>query len=371
MKSQKAISASLLLFLGAVNPSGISADAEAAAADSCSRHFFDTKPLWVSGATVDGNRLVAVDAFRNTVLAYDMSGSLVTDKAPVTFKAEKIYPVSVDRGPLGSILVSTVNSRLLTMDSTLRSVASDVSLYNTAAPAPRGIGTVYDWTVVGTDLVGFGAVLDQTSARGFSLGYFRAPLAQPDSVEWLTEQRVTDGAPYQLGGMVTCAVNNDAFMLELGEEAFLLRAQPGKMAERLTRLPDLFAKTPRVKTVATGPKDAASLYAEIETQTRPIALFSVSNHVFLLGRSRSEKLGQQFLLYRFDTAFPAAGWSEPAEIFTQAHHLSVAPGLDGVAIVERGEVGPGQSQEIPSFLWLSSQELTSFQASARLCGSAH
>lgn len=337
----------------------------------CERVSLSPKPLWISSGLWDSGQLVVVDSFANTVHAYDTTGRMTTNGLPIPGRdGQSIAPLTIQKAPSGGWLVSTVDSNLVTVGRDLRVEKSRSPLYQRSAQKEmlQGISSLYDWTLAGDSLVGYGSAVSPRVPGALQRGFFRAPLASPSRIEWLLEYE--GGKPYLLGLPLITSIGSTAYFVELTDEPRIFVAEAGRPARPLSGLPPEIAKAPRIEAKLTGPKTADRVFAEMERETMVVGLFGLRDHLYVLGRKVDST--SQWLLYSLDPNHPEKGYAGPAEIRSQAAHLTllVASDQSGFAAVERGKVGPGQTQEIGSYLWLDASSLETLSSGQVLCGAS-
>jgi hypothetical protein len=341
---------------------GSAAPSLRAEARNCYRVPLLEPPRWISSAAwiEDSSRLLVVDPHRDALISYDFQGR----STPLQLSGTaKVLPATVARTAEG-FLLEKVDGHFLGLDSQLRTVRESVPVWKNAK-ASEHVGSLYQWTVVGDQLVGFGAItrLDQR----FELGFLRAPLRLDGKAEMLRPFANEDF--YLLSGYSYLAsLGDEAYFVLMDKRPAIYRAVPGSGVERLRAFPDEYRIRPDFHTRMTGPKTAPDHYAELKGFAMPAGLYAQDGLLYLLTRRPDGPGKTAWWLYQIDPQRDLI--LGRVQLPTSSDHLTVVPGERSWFVFERGPVVANSSvlqrisQTISSMVVIQSSAIRSLAVSA-------
>jgi hypothetical protein len=313
----------------------------------------DVRPLWVhSGAWDQDGVLLLADVMRGKLLRYSRTGNLMgivgTDEEVALRHPTALQPVSSGN------LVRDGGGRFVLLDRKHTKVR-EWDLFVTGRQGT--LRSIFQWSLIGESMLAFGDVLQADGA--WKSAFVRIPLGTPEKFEILNLQAPSDPNRgfYLLGNPFLATLGDTGYVLML-DKPFVIYEVPSREAlDRLKRVPlslldrfPAFAPSP-----IPGAADARALpvrYAALEKLYVPAGLYARGEHLYLLVRRPLKGTGTQWLLTRID---PRRGKILGSVVLpTSANHLTLVPGADVWAFIEKGAVlGPGK-QEIPSIRLLPS-----------------
>src|SRR5882724_1294495 len=197
---------------------------------NCYRVALQETPRWISSVTwiVDSSRLLVVDPHRDALLSYDPQGRSTLLRPVQSSGTAKVLPAMVARTEEG-FLLEKVDGHFLGLDGQLRAIRENVPLWKSAA-ASEHVGSLYQWTVAGDSLVGFGTLTRPD--QSFNRGFLRAPLRLDGKAEMLKAFANEDF--YLLSGYSYLAsLGDEAYFVLMDKRPAIYRAAPGSGVERL------------------------------------------------------------------------------------------------------------------------------------------
>jgi hypothetical protein len=311
---------------------------------------------------------LVVDPHRDAFLSFDSQGRS-TALPPVESRGPaKVLPAVVARTDEG-FLLEKVDGHFLGLDSQLRTVRESVPEWKNAT-AREYVGSLYQWTVAGDRLVGFGTIT-QPDQR-FERGFLRAPLRLDGKAEMLKPFANEDF--YLLSGYSFLAsLGDEAYFVVMDKRPAIYRAAPGSGVERLKAFPDEYRIRPDFHTHMTGPKTAPAHYAELESFAMPAGIYAQDGLLYLLTRRPDGPGKTAWWLYQIDPQRDVI--LGRVQLPTSADHLTVVPGEKSWFVFERGPVVANPSvpqrisQKISSLMVIQSSAIRSLAVSA-ICSDA-
>jgi hypothetical protein len=307
--------------------------------------------MWVSSmlAREEDPRVIVVDPIQNTIFAYSDKGISRTVPKPKTLSISDFTPTNIDQSrdnfylELADSTIIQLNRRFLF----LRTILSPPS----QKPPGLRLGSLYQWKIVGDDLIACGALLDEKD--NVVLGFFRVPLSTgKQAPELLTQLDNSDY--YLIGNSYITAIGTTAYYVAMSKSPAIFRVSPGRGPDRLASFPEDFRSRPEFQTKMNGPNSTAAHFAELETFSVASGLYSQDGFLYLLTRRHASDRTSWYI-YKIDpqkdeNLSPKGGLKLP----TSSNHLSVAVGNDKWFLLERGTVGETQRQRIDKMLIIDS-----------------
>lgn len=349
---------------------------------SCQRALLSRKPGWsTSAAWTAANELVVIDQMDNRALRYSASGEslgTVPDAAEVSL--ERAFPVTV-KASGSNVVFELSRNRLQTFDPAYALLADTYLSESRQEPStaaarsqPAEIKALWLWQPVGSgSVVAFSDLALPPRHAGehpdYRVGFVRFPIEQP----W--NFKVLGGAlAYDSLGSSPCPSSCDAgtalrlynrlgheYIAALGDSAFILRMdelkiyrQAGDALEPLEV--DLAAATqPGFSQPPALPRlykrdDYTNVMAKVEISTMPTGLYAWGRWLFVTTRT-FDGTSTRWTVTKIDPETRQIMGT--ATIPTTANHLTIAPGPERWAFIEKGPVkGWNDNQEIPSILFV-------------------
>lgn len=311
----------------------------------------DPQPVWAfHGAWLDdARRMVLTDVGAGVLRQYDRDGGAVGTVArpgqgPLDFnRPSAIW--SLRSGPL-----LKDGSRFLWLDEGLAPVRShdmdDVPV------APGGtVRVLFESAAAKERIFGIGEALlpDETWRSGF----FSLPVEDSASYELVRELPLRDRQEfdhYLMGDSHVAVLGGVGYFLAMDDRPFLLEARPGKEPRRLEAFPDGFEERPELP-LHSGMTGAEVRYRAYELARLPVGLYGQGDRLYVLTREPNPEAdggGTRWTLTRID---PDADRVEGSVVLpTRAAHLTLIPGPERWAVLEKGRVERYGVQPIPSML---------------------
>ncbi len=349
------LSLGLLFFLLNLTPS---AEAAAARATGLRTVALARKPGWnVSGATGPADTLLLIDALHSRIDQYSSSGAFVAEiKSPddrFAFpKPTYIHPIP------GGYLLESDEARFIRLDSKL--VPSERIDLLAGSKGPRHeIGGIYQWIPLGNgdSILAFGDVHDADGS--WSSGFLRVSLKNPAKFEIVKPMRLDDPARrfYLLGNPYLAALGDRGYFVLMGRSPSIYEiaadsAEPRPLSSLSMR--KALGDRPQL-TEQRGVHSYVALYASVEQARGFVSgLYTEGDALYLLKREGSTS----WSLARVD---PTSGNVEFSKQLPEisAHHLTVIPGPQEWAFVEKGAVVGPLQQDVSKVVFAASDLLES------------
>jgi hypothetical protein len=327
----------------------------------CREVALTRKPGWVlsGGWTSDTPpQLLLVDALNETIFRYSSSGaSLGPIGEPLKSTLQNLLPVT--GRPRGSEFIVEISDGLMLLDRTLRPVGTKGVL----AASGRGlwsIGGLWQWEPVGEDVVAFTDILARGSNRkeiaNWKSAFVRFPLRNPGDLTILRTVPLTseDKTLFRSGLPYLAALGDTAYVLSLNTRLSLSKHERG--SSQLEDVSDLVPgphDSPRLPEFWSS-DDYVRLMAAIEKESMPVGLYGWRNSLYILSRTPTGH-GTRWFLTSIDPT--RRNSSATVELPVRANHVTVIPGLQDWAFIEKGPVKGYGIQEISRALFIPSHLL--------------
>jgi hypothetical protein len=326
---------------------------------SCKRVNFEVPPLWISGATgIDnGSELLVVDPIRNQLVSYDSQGGSQKVSAPRLKSATEFLPAKIASAE-GGFLLEMADGSLVGLDKQLQVTRENTLTQKSLAG--EHVGSLYQWTVTGDKLVGFGTLTK--TGQSYELGFLRAPLQPAGKVEML--KPFANGDFYLLGYSYLATLGDDVYFVLMDKHPAIYRVTPGSTkVEKLKSFPDEYQVLPDFRSPpARGPKSAPARFAELETFSMPVGLYAQNGMLYLLTRQPAGMGATAWWLFKIDPRKDAI--LGRTKLPTTANHLTLVPTEGSWFAIERGRVEEKQRQQIQSMVVLPSAAISSLSVPA-------
>lgn len=315
-------------------------------------------PGWISSAVwADSrSRVLVVDPSNRSLLLYGADGVAERLGDPRPDKAGAFRPSRVSNAGDGFLLKLT-GSQVVRLSADLRQETA-LDLRQGPAGEPSGIGSLYEWVVVGDRLVGYGSVRgasadvvrDPNPTRPFQLGFLTAELGrQPARARLLLPLEEDDY--YVLGHPYVTANDLGPFVLAMGRHPRIYRVslEGDGQVHPLRAMPADVREVAELGMESTGPESSQALFARVESLRMPVGLYGQGEMLYLLTRKPdTAQEGIAWFLHQIDPARDEVVGG--VRLPTSAHHLTVVPGPGSWFVFEKGPVEAWGEQEIASML---------------------
>lgn len=356
--------------------------AAAASEKVCQEVRLTKRPGWTnSGAWSASGDLLIADARQKVVLRYSGSGrALGTIPEPLSSNLEDFFPQTIS-SQQGKLIVQAMGGDLIALDKSYRpQIQRDTSLIKGARPETRGrsIQGVQQWQPVGAEGIIALADINGPQPDAWETAFVRFPLARPQDFKVLAPVPESATSPYFVGHPYIASEGSIGYALLVDQGLRLLVAAPNmKPAVRpILNLPQALDQGPPVADIVPGivtTEDVVSIMDTVERSTMPVGLYAWERSLFLLWR-KPEGAASRWFLTKIDPARSAAVGT--VSINVRANHLTVVPGPESWAFIEKGRVRGWGVQNIDTVLLVRSERMrTAFRegagTSTALCRQIH
>lgn len=339
-------------------------DVAAAAGEQVRRVELKPEPGWsISGVwSEEGDSLLLVDAFRSQVLEYSTSGELLhSHDVPLQGSTMFSRPSQIQPWP-GGYIVEQEDAGFVVVDTAF-DPRQEVDLLAGSAKSAARAHAIYLWTPLGADrLVALGDA--QMADGSWKTGLFLVSLKNPLQLDLLTELEDEDALDVYLVGLdYLASVGDRAYFVEMWKSppqiVEVRRLEDGSgETRRLAIFPEAAraGRAPFLRpylSEASGLNQLPNLYAEIERSFMVSGIYGWEDHLYLLvRRPDAGVVGSRWSLTKVDPEKEAIVGQ--IELPTTAAHVTLIPGPDFWAVLEKGKVRGFGQQEIPTMLLVPS-----------------
>ncbi|HEX2253972.1 MAG TPA: hypothetical protein VHQ65_11950 [Thermoanaerobaculia bacterium] len=322
------------------------AGAPAAAEDGCRRVVLDPPPdQRISGAWWSGADLLLKETARGPLLRYSLDGrrqGTVEDEGLASL-------VDLSASPDGSIAINGA-TRITARDATGR-VFATYELASLPADGVRVLNAV-EMVTVGEEVVTLSYAELPDGRRTEALVRARAVPYRPLRVHWTFDADWRGEIFYRLGGRHLAVAGGEVYFLRQSEPPAIVRLAEGA-PQALEAFPAGFERLPRLPP-ARGREAVVPLFGALAAAPGAVALAGHGDHLFLLTR-RPVEGGTRWTLHRIDPAADrlTASWDLPV----RSSHLTMVPGAEWWAFLERGPVTAAAAQELAGVLLVPARQL--------------
>jgi hypothetical protein len=349
------------------------------AAQTCAPVVPSLRPNWtVSGAwDADGQNLYLIDAGANKILRYSPTGRAL---GPVTGAVSAalggLYP-RVLRNLGSDLLLEVFHGKMIQLDrsfvpvSPMRTMVADHS--SEAVRAGATVETLWLWEPAGDqDLITCSDVKETSGLAGqkvdWRIAFLRIPLANPAHFTVLGggwDFRDPINLFCRLGLPYAAALGDTAFILAMEESPRIYRNEKGSAdLEPLEAKPPSFGRRPDLPESPTK-LDYHDLMQSVEQAKMPAGLFGWKNDLYVLNRKPAGDGSTQWSISKIDPRQDRLVGTAPLR--SNAHHLTVIPGPDQWAFVEKGVANGLGDQEVESLFFVPASAFTNLRDGIPLC----
>jgi hypothetical protein len=325
--------------------------AESQAPDGCVRVPLDPHPTWAfdGGWLPEGGALVLTDVGAGILRLYDRAGQSLRTVArpghgPLEFnRPSKIWPIS------GGFLLGN-GSRYLWLDEELTPIRSyDLE---TVPVAPSGtVRALFDWAASEDRIFTAGDVLLPNGS--WKRGLLSMPVSDATIYHMVREIPVSSRQEfdhYLMGYQLVAALGGQGYFLTFSDPPAILEIDSANSVRILSSFPGGFETLPALP-LHGGFASAEIRYRAYESARLPVGLYGWGGRLYVLTRapaSASGPPGTRWSLTKIDPRTDRIVGS--VVLPTRAAHLSLVPGPESWAVLEKGRVERYGVQPIPSLL---------------------
>lgn len=366
--------------------------ATVAPVDQCTRVDLEPRPTWVfSGLWRErGAHLVLPDPGAQRLWLYDRAGRSTgtvqrTGSGALDFNRPvglwALAPGELQAGSAESA-AEAVEEQLLLLSGGAQFVWLDGKLEPQRAvnidevpPAPAGtVHAVFAWATPGDRIFGAGDALLPDGS--WQRGLFVMPVVDPAAYRVVRDIPVEDRQEFDfflMGDQLITVLGDKGYFLVPAETPHLLEVDGEGASRRLASFPAGFERRPAFP-LHGGFESAEIRYRAYEGAPLAVGLYTGSRapRLFVLTRRPAGDAGTEWTMTRID---PAADRIEGSLVLpTHANHLTLVPGPERWAILEKGRVRHYGEQDIATLLlvptaWIEGEEspLATGAATKELC----
>jgi hypothetical protein len=364
MRALGRLSLSLLLLAIGVN-------ANAAAKNACSRVQLRHRPAVAnSGAWTANGELLIADALEKVLLLYGKSGrALGTIPEPIGSTLGKFYPQNV-RSQQDRIFLETQHGGLMVLDQDYVPLTSKDVHAKSARLEMKGesIESLFLWEPVGNDIISFSDLKDPKNPQNpWKSGFVRFPVDRPQDFTVLKSQpyEASSRTFYQLAQPYIASLGNTGYVLLMDKQMQIAKETKGKL-EPIHAFPEgLDRKAPSLPKFFSF-DDLVPVMSAVERSTMPTGLYGWEGSLFVLWRKVEGRTTARWYLTKIDPQADRVVGT--VSIATSASHLSVVPGPESWAFIEKGPMRAVGVQDIGTLLLVPAERLRSaFKGGSDLC----
>jgi len=344
--------------------------AHAASEKSCQRvQFSQGRPGWTnSGVWTEKGDLLIADALRKQILRYSREGralgglpgkieALLEDFSPRILRSTTDGRL-VAEGAEGSLIV--LNKKYIPLARVdIRAKSSDTTTNGAA------IGALSLWEPIGNNIFAFSTMAGPKKGD-YSLGIISFPLTQPQAFTSFRSMKYTESLSlfYRLGHPYLASLDGIGYVLLMENKMSILRARGGKL-EDIGAFPAQLSLSPQLPSFESK-DDLPWVMKAVENSTMPTGLYGWEHSLYVLWR-KPEGAKTQWFLTEIDPDEERVVRTVSIKT-TSANHLTVVPGPDAWAFIEKGPVRAWGTQSIKSILLVPVERVRSaFRGGGDLC----
>ncbi|HEX9669183.1 MAG TPA: hypothetical protein VGC93_06820 [Thermoanaerobaculia bacterium] len=312
--------------------------------------FSPSPPRWCYSGAWFGRELLLVDSLASEVYRYSTSGERLGELSErATSKPSIIHDLSSS-----ALLLEDEDGYFARLEGSNFEVAFELNALEKATNENGRLVSVYDWipmqaTEQAAEVLLIGDILQ--GQLGYT-AFVQLNLEHPAEYRVLHKLDMNDAAVgfYLLGQSYVASVNREPFFLVMAPRPFINNPAAGvRMNLRLVSGSQTRPLDRPVLPKDTGMDAARGLFETLERSTVPSGLYGWNGALYLLMRSPASRSGSRWWLTKFDPKANRMVWNR--EIDTEASHLTVIPGDEFWAFIEKGPVmGPGQQTILSALL---------------------
>lgn len=311
-------------------------------ATSCRAITLDPAPSWVSSMawSPNGGEVVIGDIPAGRLLRYGKDGRFLGVVGAQKAAFGEYRPTKILATREG-FLVRSRAYEWFQLDSQFR------VLHHLGPDGPLSLAMI-DEVVSGNEIFGFGSVRKSSTTWAFGLQH--AKLSPQELIETLEELELDSkaGTLYTTLTPEVALAGGEPYALRFGEPSYLLNVRTHR---RLKAFPRGFDHLPVLPPV-TGPDSSIPRGKVLEKSTMPVALYGAGAYLYILTRSPASDGKMFWTLHKIDPVKDVVTGS--TVLPTSAADLTLAPGKEFWAILEKGPLTAPSTREMKSLLLVPS-----------------
>jgi hypothetical protein len=326
----------------------------------CARSNLDRPVQWTTSGIWNGSDLILADTVWRGLRRYSIDGKLKPEMlGPLSRNWADLYPVKVENGENGFVVVQLEGNRFIELDRNYRFLRS-VDALSLVGPNGATLEKIYDWSLAGRDIVAFADVKTPNKLGDrWSCGIVRFHLEQSSRFKFLKSLSTDDVSRkfHRMGYAYLAAIGGTAYVILMEPSVHLLKNEEAQ--GNLKELVSLSADSNWLRKVSVLPNfiqpgDYAPLMRAVEDSTLPAGIYSWEGDLYLLSRSPLG-VGTKWLLSKIDPVKEQILGT--VEIPSHANHLFVVPGPQYWAFVEKGPALGLKDQAVQGVLTIKSKDM--------------
>lgn len=329
----------------------------------CESKILDTQLEWTSSAlwTANDRELLVVDPLYRRILRYSYTGrGLGPIPQGIGAALENLAPVIIKPYRAGWIL-QLADEHMLILDGNYIP-RKRVDLRQVGERDDAKLEGVWLWTPAGDDLVALGD-LHRLRDSSWNSGFIRFPLTAPGRFTLLRPVFQEALEFYRLGFPYLTSLGDTAYVVAMDKTARLLRMpKDGPVTELGVSLPrrDLPSLPAYYRS-----NDLPVVMDAVERSTMPVGLYGWEGSLYLLSRAPEPGEGTAWVLTQIDPLRDRIVGS--VNLPTRADHLTVVPGANRWAFMEKGPVRSWGRQNVERVLFVPASRFKQVGWKGELC----
>jgi hypothetical protein len=334
----------------------ISGAAYAVPPESCRRvQFSKERPGWTnSGAWTEKGDLLIADSLRKKILRYSRDGRELGSLPGALAEVNNLSPQILGSSG-GKLITESRGGDLIVLDRGYASMTR-VDIHSKSLPAdPKSarIGALSQWEFIGNDILAF-STLAGPKESDYSLGVISFPIDRPETFKNFLPLKYDESLStfYRLGHHYLTSLDGIGYIVLMDSKISVRRAVDDRL-EYVGTLPSQIDFSPQLPSFE-SPDDLPLIMKMVEASTMPTGLYGWEHSLYLLWRKPEGAKTLWFLTRIYPNKQPRT-----VSIKTSANHLTVVPGPNAWAFVEKGRVRSWGEQNIDSILLVPAERIRS------------
>lgn len=309
--------------------------------------YLSPRQAWVASGGWSGKTLLLLDNRSKQVLRVDRRGQ---ESTPIVLGNG--VPLGIRPSARGFLLHTPAND-VVEMDRALKAVGQR-NLQTKSLQQGRRISTLWQWDAAGTDLIAL-SDLQSEGSSAYTTAFLRIPMDNPAQFRILTPLPPDpDVNAFRLGHPLVAALDSTAYVLIPEGRIGIYKNLPGSNdLQALTSFPEGFDVAPLLPKYSVPP-ELPGVMQVVERAKMPTGLYAWQQALFVLTRQPG---GDGHTIWELTKIDPANdGVVGTISLPVNANHLTVIPGPDYWAFVEKGPVRALLNQEILGLFFIPSSK---------------
>lgn len=327
-------------------------------------------PSWVPTGGWQGRKLLVVDVAGRRLIQVSDTGVASELHTALGHYMQAFSPIRIrEGGPNGSpnLLLELAGGRLVEVDRNLTPRRTiELAVSGLKSTDKKSIAMLIDWVWAGQQVIGYADLWNPEEDKGpgsWKNGFVRFNVTQPDSFSIIHEQAFPDNAraSMTLTYPLLASIGTTGYVALVDGRMGLWRFGPGDL--KLQPMERAFPEKLAGKLAPQLPnwvqrEEFPGVMAAVERESMPAGLWAWKNSLFLLFRT-FENGQRRWFLSKID---PAQNQGKGGSLWTvqvpgSADHMTVIPGPDEWAFLEKGPVTGWLNQETHHILFVTSARL--------------